>query len=167
MRKILFIVCVAMFSVGAFAQVKGDKALGANLTYGEDSKTFAVGVKGQYNLTDAIRLEAAADYWLKKDGVFWWDVQANAHYLFNLSDKLKVYPIVGIGYMGYKTDAVEVSNEYVTVKSESSTGGDVFFNLGGGVQFDLTEKMFLSGEVKYQFKDEGQIAVSAGIGIKF
>ena len=58
--------------------------------------------------------------------------------------------------------------EYEGVKvSGSASDGDVFFNLGGGVQYALTDKLNLTGELKYQFKDEGQLCLAVGIAYKF
>ena len=167
MKKVLLMICLVMTTLGTFAQEKGDMAVGANLTYGTDVKTIAIGVKGQYNVLDNVRVEADFDYWLKKDGVSFWDIQANVQYLFKMADNFKLYPLAGIGYMGYKTDAVEMSVGGVTVSSSSSSGGDVFFTLGGGVQYDLTEKVAVSGELKYQFKDGSQLCICAGVAYKF
>lgn len=105
MKKVLLLVFVAMTCIGAFAQNAGDKAVGVNVSYGTDAKNIGLGVKGLYNLTDPIRFEAAANYWLKKDGVTCWDVQANAHYLFKVGDMLAIYPLGGVGYMRASVDA--------------------------------------------------------------
>lgn len=81
MKKFFLMLCVALLSVGAFAQVKGDKSVGLNLSYGTEISNLGIGVKGQYNFTDAIRGEASFDYFLKKDGLKMWDININAHYL--------------------------------------------------------------------------------------
>ena len=141
-----------MFSIGTFAQEKGDKAIGAQLSYGTDAEKFAVGVKGLYNLTDPIRLEGEVNYWLI-DNCTCLDFQANIQYLFSMSDNLKLYPLAGVGY------------SYAKVKGFDGDG-DIFFNLGGGIQYDLSSKFALIGEMKYQFKEHGQLVISGGIAIK-
>lgn len=167
MKKVLLLVFVAMTCIGAFAQNAGDKAVGVNVSYGTDAKNIGLGVKGLYNLTDPIRFEAAANYWLKKDGVTCWDVQANAHYLFKVGDMLAIYPLGGVGYMRASVDAIEVTVGGMTAKSESTSDGDIFFNLGGGAQYNLKDNIAITGELKYQFKDNGQLVICAGIAYKF
>lgn len=137
------------------------------ISYGTDAKNIGLGVKGLYNLTDPIRFEAAANYWLKKDGVTCWDVQANAHYLFKVGDMLAIYPLGGVGYMRASVDAIEVTVGGVTAKSESTSDGDIFFNLGGGAQYNLKDNIAITRELKYQFKDNGQLVIYAGIAYKF
>ena len=152
MKKLLFIVCMAMFSIGSFAQVKGDKAVGAQLSYGTDAEKFAVGVRGMYNVTDPIRIGAEINYWLI-DHATCLDFQANANYLFSMSDNLKLYPLAGLGY------------SYAKPKGGDGNG-DIFFNLGGGIQYDFTQKMSIFGELKYQFKEHGQFVIGGGIAFK-
>ena len=78
MKKLLVLVCAAIVSMSASAQ-KGDKAIGVNLSYGTKVKNIGLGVKGQYYLTDRLRGEASIDYFLKKDDVSTWDINANLH----------------------------------------------------------------------------------------
>lgn len=88
MKKLLVLVCAAIVSISASAQ-KGDKAIGVNLSYGTKVKNIGLGVKGQYYLTDRLRGEASIDYFLKKDDVSMWDINANLHYLFDVAPKLR------------------------------------------------------------------------------
>ena len=166
MKKIILSLCVVLFSLSAMAQSKGDFYIGANVSYGFDMEMIGIGPKVQYNFTDAIRGEAGFNYFLEKDNVTAWDIQANVHYLFGLSDKFVVYPLAGIGYLKAKVDIPTFEYEGVKV-SGSASDGDVFFNLGGGVQYALTDKLNLTGELKYQFKDEGQLCLAVGIAYKF
>ena len=165
MKKLILSLCVALFSLSASAQSAGDLYVGTNLSYGFDMEMLGIGPKLQYNFTDAIRAEAGFNYYFEKDNVTCWDIQANAHYLFGLTDKIKVYPLAGIGYMKAKVDIPDI--EYGGVKvSGSASDGDVFFNLGGGAQCNITNTIFLSADLKYQFKDDGQLCFSVGIGFK-
>lgn len=166
MKRVFLILCIALFSMGAFAQGKGDIAVGGNLSYGFNSETFAIGAKAQYYITDQIRAEANADYWLKKEGFTWYDAIANLHYLIGITDKVKVYPLAGVGYLGYSSSARDFHEGNVTIKVGSSSGGDVFFNTGGGAQYSLTDKITISAELKYMSKDSGQFWVSTGVAFK-
>lgn len=67
MKKLFLVLCVAFVSLSASAQ-KGEHNIGAQVLYGTDASNFGIGVKYQYNITDAIRLEAVGDYYLETDG---------------------------------------------------------------------------------------------------
>lgn len=168
MKKVLSLLLMAMFSIGTFAQSEGDLAVGVNLNYGTEVETVGFGLKGQYNITDQFRVEAIADYWLKKNGVMNWDAQANIHYLIKILEPLAVYPLVGGGYGGYRRDAVDlVTVGPVSVNTKVATGGNLFAIVGGGVQFNLSDNIFASAELKYQIQDGSQLVISAGIAYKF
>ena len=162
MKKILVTICVALVSIGAFAQT-GEQNVGAHLLYGTDMSNIGLGVKYQNNVTDVIRIEGVADYYLKKDGFTMFDVNVNGHYLFPLTDKVIAYPLVGINYTHWKQDGsnlqdnfdgnwdVDWSNsdfedEYVVEGKDGSIG----LNIGGGIQYRLTDKIRIGAELKYQ-----------------
>lgn len=161
MKKLLLTLCVALFSLTSSAQmwVAGDKAFGVNYSYGFDVETVALGLKGQYYFTDEVRGELAFDYWRKHENVSYWDIQANVHYIFGkLRNRFKVYPLAGIGYMGYKRDDSITS---------SKKGGNLFLNAGCGAQYYLTRDFFINVEAKCMFKDESQLCLSVGAGFNF
>lgn len=102
MKKFILAMCVALAGGMCASAQKGDIAVGLNAGYGTEIKNFGIGIKGQYNITDAIRAEAGFDYFLEKDGLSMWDVNLNVHYLFNVAENIKVYPLVGITYTNWK-----------------------------------------------------------------
>ena len=176
MKKHILVALCALFSMGTLAQT-GEKAVGLNVSYGTEIKNIGIGVKGQYNFTDVIRGEASFDYFLKKDGLSMWDVNLNAHYLFPLGDKLKVYPLAGLSFTNWKADLIlewdddikdligeDLEDEDLGTWSESKFG----VNLGGGIQYDLTDKLIFSAEAKYQLiSDFDQAVFSVGVAYKF
>lgn len=187
MKKLIFTLLIATVSMCAFAQ-KGQKAVGASLSYGTEIENLGIGIKGQYNFTDALRGELGADYFLKKDGVSMFDVNLNAHYLFTLSDKVKVYPLAGLTYTNWKfdygTDDGDDDYNYNyddddddllyaprRQKGDDDGGGSTGkfgINLGGGIQYDLTDALFVNGEIKYQIINNfNQLVFGVGIGYKF
>ena len=138
-----------MTSLFASAQAK-TAAVGLNLNYGTEIESLGLGVKGSYCFTDHIRGEASFNYFFPKDHFTMWEINANAHYLFNIGDKFKVYPLVGLTYVhGYNT-------------------GKFGVNLGGGAQYDLTDNLMLNFEVKYSLvSDLDQCVISLGAAYKF
>lgn len=172
MRKLFLTAVIALLSIGAYAQ-EGQAYLGGQLAYPTDIKSLGIGVKGGYGITDAIRTQATFDYFLKKDNVSCWDLNLDVHYLFPLGDNIKVYPLAGLTYLRCSVDGftqtVSTSAGSITVGSnESHSDGNLGVNLGGGFQYDLTEKLALNAEVKFQIiKNSNQGVISAGLLYKF
>lgn len=180
--------CLALIGLCASAQEKGDMAVGLNLGVapclesGADLTNFGIGAKFQYNVTNPIRVEADVDYWFKNKGVDIFDVTANVHYLFNVGTKCKVYPLVGIGYAnvkgGYSYD-YDDDYDFDFYSYDEDDFGDDFdegssslsrfvFNVGAGFQYDLSEKLAVNAEVKYQYiKDFSRLPISIGVAYKF
>lgn len=75
-----------MTSLFASAQAK-TAAVGLNLNYGTEIESLGLGVKGSYCFTDHIRGEASFNYFFPKNHFTMWEINANAHYLFNIGDK--------------------------------------------------------------------------------
>ena len=172
MKKLFLTLCVALVSVGAFAQ-KGEQAVGAHVLYGTDAQNIGFGAKYQYNVTDNIRLEAVGDYYLKTDGFSMFDVNVNGHYLFTLSDKVTVYPLVGINYTSWKQEnIIEFDNEeiedypYDMDVSNELKDSSIGFNIGGGIQYKLSDRIRIGAELKYQTVSGANTAI-IGAGITF
>lgn len=163
--------CMALACSGAFAQ-QGEKAAGLNLSYGSKIKNLSIGVKGQYGITNDIRLEGAFDYFLEKNGMKMWDINANVHYLFPVTEQIKVYPLAGLSYSSWNTSTEVFSNNddnYENSGSASSAStGKIGINLGVGGQYELNEKVTLNAELKYQLiSDFSQVVFGVGVAYKF
>lgn len=149
-----------MTSLFASAQAK-TAAVGLNLNYGTEIESLGLGVKGSYCFTDHIRGEASFNYFFPKDHFTMWEINANAHYLFNIGDKFKVYPLVGLTYVHGHLNG--------EIKADGSNDTSKFgVNLGGGAQYDLTDHLMLNFEVKYSLvSDLDQCVISLGAAYKF
>ena len=90
MKKFLMMACMMLFSTAMFAQ-QGAMYLGGNLNYGlhSDYKNFGFGVKAQYEFIQNFRAEASANYFLEKDNLKMWDINANLHYIFRITDNFE------------------------------------------------------------------------------
>ena len=148
---------VAVMNVVAInAQSQGDMAVGGDLSIGmgDDYTNIGIGAKFRYNVTDPIRLEGAFTYFLKKKDVSMWDFSAYGHYLFNVADKLTIYPLAGLGIFGAKNDS----------DSDSELG----ITFGGGLDYALTDNLSFNAEMKYKLVDNwDRFIISAGITYKF
>ena len=159
-KKAAIALIAATMSVSAVAQSKGDMAAGGHLVIGTgDSYTnIGIGGKFQYNVIDPVRLEGSFTFFLKKDYVSMWDLSVNGHYLFPVADRITVYPLAGLGIYGTKVD----------FGFGSVSGSDVCINLGGGIDFKLTDQLFLTGELKYKIVNNwNRLMLSAGVAYKF
>ena len=162
MKKLLLLVCAAVMSLSASAQA-GDKALGAQLVFGSETNSFGLGVKGQYYFTDQIRGEGSFDYFFKNKGVSMWDINANVHYLFDVANKVKVYPLAGLGYTNWSYKL-----EYDNVTLAKGTDGRLAVNLGGGAEYELTKDLSVNAELKYQIISHyNQLVLGVGVAYKF
>ena len=162
MKKLLLLVCAAVMSLSASAQA-GDKALGAQLVFGSETNNIGLGVKGQYYFTDQLRGEASVDYFFKNKGVSMWDINANVHYLFDVADKFKVYPLAGLGYTNWSYKL-----EYDNVTLAKGTDGRLAVNLGGGAEYELTKDLSVNAELKYQISNNyNQLVLGVGVAYKF
>jgi outer membrane protein X len=168
-RVAIVAIALVTMSVVAQAQEKGDMAAGGNLVLGSgDSFTnIGIGAKFQYNILTPLRLEGSFTYFLKKDYLTMWDLSANAHWLFPITDKITVYPLAGLGILNYGYDYSVDLGEWGSYGSSGSTS-DIAFNLGGGIDYKLTDKLILNAELKYKISDMwDRLLLSAGLAYKF
>lgn len=196
MKKIILTLCIGIMGLAsAFAQ-EGRMAAGLNLGVapslesGMSVTNVGLGLKFQYNVTDPIRVEADIDYWFKSKGISVFDISANVHYVFNITEKFKVYPLAGIGYANIHSSAPKVEIEIPTIPNmpnipgmpniqdmidEATEGADdsanasrFLFNIGAGADYDITDNLTANFEIKYQYlKDFSRMPISIGIAYKF
>ena len=162
MKKLLLLVCAAVMSLSASAQA-GDKALGAQLVFGSETNNIGLGVKGQYYFTDQLRGEASVDYFFKNKGFSMWDINANVHYLFDVANKVKVYPLAGLGYTNWS-----YKYEFPGLPVVEGSDGRLAVNLGGGAEYELTKDLSVNAELKYQIISHyNQLVLGVGVAYKF
>jgi len=171
MRKVFLLTVLACVIVLTSYGQKGDKSIGISLGYGTEIKSIGVGAKFNYNITDPIQLSPSFNYFLKKDGVSMWELNADVHYLFPVADNLNVYPLAGLALLGTKTDAGDLYDEFeelgYEVESDSSSSTNIGLNLGGGVSYKLTDNISIGAELKYTLSDFNQLGLSANVTYKF
>lgn len=199
MKRILFLATLLMAVVSSVSAQKGQSAVGINLgaapclESGVSLTNFEIGAKYQYGITDAIRLEADLSYGLKSKGIDVFEVSANAHYLFNIGEKIKVYPLVGIGYghigAGLSGDDGDYDYDpsddeeypYPRAKGypyypeeeedygdDSTSANKFLLNVGAGAEYALTSKLSVGVELKYQYMSHfSRLPITVGVTYKF
>lgn len=162
--RVAILLTVVMVGFGsAYAQEAGDIAVGANIMFtpgwvkesrGADepkSNSGGFGAKFQYNITTPIRVEGAFTFIPSSDRLGMWDLFVNAHYLIPVMRKLNVYPIAGLGLMKYKSEGGYFMLDDAVILDTKVEGNYTIFgvNIGGGVEYKLSRKVSLQGELRY------------------
>ena len=160
MRSLL-IMALFFISTSVFAQQKGEMSVGLNLNYGTNStlSNFGLGAKFQWTIINNLRLEPSFNYYFGKNFDFvkynMWDAGINAHYLFSVGSEKRfvLYPLAGIGLLGmsvdYKGEFEKIYDQEVYGKGSYSSS-EFAFNIGGGAEYLLTDKISIGAEIKYQ-----------------
>jgi outer membrane protein X len=176
LRKAIMFVVATAFAINVSAQEKGDMAIGISgaLGSGDELTNYGIGAKFQYNILTALRGEVSFTYFLSKSwGVpgiaesklSMWDASVNVHYLFGLNETIVLYPLAGLGILGTSSS---FESDFVEFGSASASANEFGFNFGGGIDFKISDKLVLNGQVKYMLAgDWGRLIVSAGIAYKF
>ncbi|MBD8346495.1 MULTISPECIES: outer membrane beta-barrel protein [unclassified Dysgonomonas] len=161
MKKLLLAVAFVASTLGAFAQSeKGEKSLIGNIGYQSNAERFMLGVQGRYVIAENIRLAPDVMFFFPKDKVTGLDINVNVHYVFNVDEKLSVYPLAGIAMQ---------NNRYSGNAGSGGSNGftDWGFNLGAGAGYELGGNRFANLEIKYTFGDADCMVVALGYGFKF
>ena len=164
MKKLFLVAAFAMVSAFASAQF----AVGVHTLYGTDVSNFGIGVRARYDLNEQFRLDGNFNYYFKKNGLEFWDINANLHYLFNITDEFTAYPLGGLGLGSIKA-TTELRDPFTgqVVYASSTSDTKLGFNVGGGVDYQIADDLYLNGEVKYQIiSGYSQAVLSAGIVYK-
>lgn len=170
MRK-LFTLFVVLFAIasGASAQDQlGKFSAAANLNYGTEIESLGIGLRAQYGFTENVRGALEYKYYIDRNAMSAWEINANGHYVFGSSDELLFYPIAGLKYARWTWDPGRIDINGVVVDLEKQTFDRLGLNLGFGAQIQIGEKLFFQPELSYEIiKDYSQFVISAGIMYQF
>ena len=156
MKKFFVLMIVAVLGCGAAMAQKGQMAVGGNLLYGTEINNVGLGAKFQYGITNEIRGEASFNYYFRNKGYHMWDLNVNAHYLFDIAPKFRAYPLAGL----------TVVNKGYSDNDDSITRFGL--NLGGGCEYDVASLVTLNAEFKYSIVSTiDQAVFSLGAVYKF
>lgn len=152
MKKIILLALAITMGMGVAMAQKGQMAAGGNILYGSEINSIGLGAKFQYGILEKLRGEAGFNYYFPNNGFHMWDLNLNAHYLFNIADKFSAYPLAGL----------TVVNKSYTDEDASITRFGL--NLGGGCEYEVTPNMSVNAEFKYSIVstiDQAVIALGA------
>lgn len=157
MKKVLLSIVLIVMSLATFAQT-GSTAIMPKIGYQTEFERFLVGIEGRYFLTNNIRLAPSASVLFPKDHTLGFDVDINVHYVFPMEGGFAFYPLVGGAML----------NNRWSDHGEHVSWTDFGFNLGAGLQYDITDNGYLNFEFKYTIKEEKDPAYfMLGYGVRF
>ena len=167
MKKILVLCVMAMAMLMANAE-SGEWAVGGQVVYGSKAETAGLGLHLKYNLTDAFRANLSSNYYFKHDGVSAFDVNLEGNYLFNVGEKVRVYPLAGVVLGIWHADGIDVSYGGMDLGVDGQTDSKLGCNLGGGIDYLMGEHWGLNAEVKYQIiSHASQVVFGIGASYRF
>ena len=168
MNKILLLFVMATTMMMANAE-SGEWAFGGQVVYGSKAKTAGIGPHVKYCFTDALRANLSGNYYFKRHGVNAYDVNLEANYLFDLGEKVRLYPLAGVALGIWHADATDVlmfggPSVHVDGQTDTKVGG----NVGGGIDYLISDHFGLNAEVKYQIiSHASQVVFGIGASYRF
>lgn len=151
MKKFLFmLVALLTMSTASFAQ-KGVTGFGVTGAYDDLFGQFGLGIKLQYGFIDQLRGDLGTEFYFKKDGMSLADVNGNLHFVVPVVDKFNVYPLAGLN--------IAFFNNNVPTR--------LGVNLGGGLEYFITDQVKIGAEAKYIVSDNGFSRFNVGGGVTF
>jgi len=151
MKKVFLFFCLALFTISANAEYydereaeAGDWAVGLNINQGTRNPVFnlGLGAKLQFYATRSLRLEGNFNGFFKMRHVSYWDTNLNAHYVIYMKKGFSFYPILGATFMHGR-----YNDEGIYSNREGCFG----LNAGLGLQYDVTENLYIMAEGLYKY----------------
>jgi len=174
--KSLFIAIIVLtINLTVEAQVKGDKAVGANLVF--TSPRGAVDILGagamfRYNLSNFFRIGSTFNYGFEKNFEKRWDLNINCHFLIPLNSRIKIYPLSGMGILIFNADYPIQTDEWGYMYGGKKTSTYLGINWGAGFDYKISSKLTFNAE--WDFKMEATLNdaltysyIMAGIAYNF
>jgi len=162
---IVIVLSLTTVSFAANAQESGDKAAGANFVI-SDLKIKGVGAKYFYYINKSFRMESSFNYMFNDFIPHKWDLHFNGQILISITDRFKIYPLAGLGFVRKNNYVYHEEEEfyYTEVLNSTTAWGS---NLGAGIDYRITDKLILNLELYQKGSDQASYFFSTGIIHKF
>lgn len=140
----------------------GDISIGGGLGYGTEIESLGIQAGGVYVINEEFRGAVDLIYYFPNDefgyDFTWFEINANAHYLFVTEDDLIAYALGGLNIATLKFDYPD--NQFFGGGSVSES--EVGLNIGAGLEYDV-DFAKLYAELKYALSSADQLVISAGL----
>jgi len=182
MKKNVLLAIALLAFIGqsnVWAQEKGQIRAGVGLTMGTESAIsdtgesklgFGIVIGGDYFVTDAISIAPSYSFFFKSsvDAGGGQEVSIKAS-SFDVDGKyyfvksgVNIYGLAGLSFGFAKATATIDFGAGPTEISVSEN--QIGFNLGAGLDYYLSDKVYLNGQVKYTISGLEQLAINLGVG---
>ena len=131
----------------------------AGLSYGTEAEHIALHLGGEYEITEQITGALKFNYFLTGDDYSYWGLNFDGHYIFEQESGLELYPLAGINIFHWSFDSGIPGFDF----DETKFG----LNVGGGVQYPVSDQISLIGEIKYTLSDFDQLVITAAAAYFF
>lgn len=156
MKNIITVLAIVLFAVGV-TSAQGIK-LGGGLSYGNEINSLGLRADGVYSINKDLGIGATGTYYMEKDGLSWFVVDANAQYNLMKEDDMVVYGLAGLNMTMWN-----LSLDLGFLGKVESSGTDTGINVGAGARKKIGNKLELFGEAKYVVSGAGFFAVGVGL----
>ena len=162
-KLFLFSICFLGLTNFAQAQIKA----GGGLSLGTDANAGDVGVgihlRGVYDINETWRATADFNFFFVEDPFSFWDLNANANYIFSNNESSILYALAGLNFATAKV-SIDLGPFGGNVSESASELG---LNIGAGGQMSLNETLDGFAELRYVIGDADQLVLSAGVLVSF
>lgn len=156
MRNTVVAAFIVLFFAISSIYAQGIK-VGGGLSYGNEINNIGLRADGVYSFNKDWSAALSATYYLPKNDLSWFIVDANAQYNFVKQDNLIVYGLAGLNMTMWNFSA-----DLGPFGKVETSGTDTGINVGAGARKNVG-KIELFGEVKYVLSGAEFFSIGAGI----
>jgi hypothetical protein len=157
MRNTFLSIIAILFLAVGISSAQGIK-VGGGLSYASEISSIGLRADGVYSINKDWSIGATGTYYLPKNDLSWFVVDANAQYNFVKQSDLTVYALAGLNMTMWSINFPE--NSYGI--DFDASGSDIGVNIGVGARKQMG-KFELFGEVKYVASGAGFFSLGAGV----
>lgn len=158
-RLFVAFICIVACCMSTNAKIKtdfGTYAFGASGLYGTsgDYNHGGAGLTLQKFFGDEFRFSMFANYFFKQNNASFIEFGNDFNYVFPLTPKLGIYPVLGLGYSIMKlNNAIEkpAGVDILPDDYADDSEGNLNFDLGAGCEYYFTPSFKGFAEVKYRY----------------
>ncbi len=152
MKKLTFTLLFIVLSITMYSQTK----VGLQAAYGTNSE-FGIGAKASFRITDKFFASPSFNYYFGESvqgassSII--GINADAHYIFPGKNGLSFYPLGGLNF----------TRSSVSALGFSASTTEIGFNVGGGLNYDLSSSLTGVFEAKYILSAFDQAVFNIGV----
>ena len=152
LKKLLFIFAISISTL-SFSQQEGDISTFFGTSYQLiNNSDMGINAGFEYIFRGNTAFAPSFSYYFSPKGITTYSVNLDMRYYLTYGEKVKYYGIGGFNYLTVKVGGV----------SESNIG----VNAGGGIIYELNEKIGILGQLKYDTSGAGSIEPMIGISYR-